>query len=204
MADLDFDIDLEEDLDCPCDIEDQTCDNGCLFRLKVGPCEAFDRLTGEIDLSLMCTPKTALVHTPNFIRPLREKAWRNSCSKRRVRGMPDTNVDVDFDMSQNDPALRYLLSDCSIAFCLVPRADLYDATLSAAQQTIMVIRGLFIGSDWSLQNDFEECQTTSRNFSADGAVWGIRQWRDNLPTALSANQKRAELFAQSERRMAAA
>lgn len=181
MADIDFDIDLEDELDCDCDLEDQCCDDGCLFRLKIGPCEALDRATGELNLALMCTPKTATAHTPNFIRPLLEKPYRNSCRKQRRRGTPDCNFDIDIDICHTDPAMKYLLSDCPIAVCMVPRADLYNPELPASAQSIAVIRGLFIGSDWTWNNEFEECQSTSRNFSCTGQVWGLSQWLNSLP-----------------------
>lgn len=189
MSDVDFDTGLEDKLDCDCNLEEDCCDDGCLFRFKFGPCEAYNKSSGELDMSLMCSAKTANAHTPNFIRPIREKTRRISCRRQRLRGLPDCNFDIDFDLCHGDPVMKYLLSDCPIAVCMVPRSDLYDSTLSASQQSIAVIRGLFIGSDWSWNNEFDECQTTSRNFSCTGVVLGLKQWLDALPDPASIAQR---------------
>jgi hypothetical protein len=183
MAELDFDSDLEDNIDCDCDLEEQDCDPGCMFRLKVGPCSALNRRTGELNMDLMCTPPTTTAHTPNFIRPLIERPFRNSCRIQRSRGTPDCNFDVDFVTCQLGASMKYLLSDCPIAVCMTPRIDLYDPTLPASQQTILMLRGLFIGSDWSLTNDLIGDQATSRNFSCTGKVWGVAQWLNSLPSA---------------------
>lgn len=188
MPTFDGGTDLEDTLDCDCDLFDQCCDDGCLFRIMVGPCDAINMETGEFDPNQMCTPKTATAHTPNFIRPLREKTYRNSCVKQRVRGTPDCNFDIDIDICNTDPAIKYLLDDCPIAVAMIPLGNRYDSDLPAAAQPIAIIRGRFIGSDWSWNNEFEECQSTSRNFSCTGQVWGIKQWLDQIvvPETLTA------------------
>lgn len=191
---VDFDIDLPNDADCgDCELDEQCCINGCLFRLKVGPCDAFNKSTGEVDLSMMCTPKTATAHTPNFIHPLREYEFRNSCRITRKAGTPDCNIDIDVLFCENDPAMRYLLGKCPITICMVPNAPAYDLSGTAASQTTPVIRGHFIGSDWTWNNEFQECQSTSRNFSCTGAVWGETDWLDNLPEIAGLAARREEL-----------
>ena len=197
MAGLSSEVDIE-DLRCDCDEDDQCCDDGCLFRIKVGPCSALDRSSGNVNMDLMCTPKNATAHTPNFIRPLREKTYRNSCRKQRKRGTPDCNIDIDFEICATDPALKYLLSDCPVALCIVPRIDLFDESTPIDQQPgVATITGLFIGGDWSWNNEFEECQATSRNFSCTGKVFGFKSWLDSIPTPtpldLSDLNKAAEL-----------
>lgn len=182
---LDFDDYLSDDdelQDCDCEEDEQCSVKGCLFRIKVGPCTAFNKSTGLIDPQQMCTPLTATAHTPNFVRPLIDKPYRNACAIRRTRGQPDCSLDVDFDICETDPAMPYLLGDCPFSMCIIPNVARFDASQPVDNQTGLVLRGLFIGSDWTWNNVFQEDQSASRTFSCDGKIWGMREWLASFPT----------------------
>lgn len=177
---LNTDYDLEPDCD-ECALGDDCYDRSCLTRIYVGPCSAYNRTTGEMDMDQMCIAPTATGHTPTFTFPFIERNRRNRCSVTRFPTNTDCSIALDFDICHSESTMKFLMAKCHIALMFVPRVDLFDVAAPQANQGIALIRGIFLGSDLPWNNEFSDIQSTSRTFNSSGGCRGLQGWLDSLP-----------------------
>jgi len=175
MANVDFNVDIDDDLDCDCE-DDLCCDEGCVARLMVGPCD-FINAAGVPDLSNFCVPATQTDFNITWTRPVRTKEYRRNCHVTKLRGKLQWSLSVTFDICQTDEGICRLMSDCKFGIALIPRADLWDNSKPYNEQSTGIMYGVALGSDLDWAFPFDECQNTSVTYEGDKKLYRHNLWQ---------------------------
>lgn len=170
-TDIDFDFEQEcFDSECQSEID---CDpyRGCHVGFTIGPCNALNRVTREIDLSEHCSFLQLTDISFSSSQEVTTKEFYGSCAQRTRRGNLSYTIDISADVCENDPAFcRLLNTGCLVSWCMMPRGYLYDDTKPSSEQS-----GIFYGVartgglDWSFT--WNDSQAVSTTLTGDGRYY---------------------------------